>query len=121
MTTATNNNVHDISAGKKTDTSKKTITNWGAFWRIGGVLLIFAAAVAAIAFGMWFGIGYIVSLGLGAEATLALKILIGLVGSLTSLFLAWKTQGVISNIFGRRVSAGAEEAAAGAELAAAAA
>lgn len=54
--------------------AKKPMTAWGATWRIGGILVLFVAALIATILGANFAIGWVATLGLSAVMTTALTI-----------------------------------------------
>lgn len=70
---------------------KEGMSAWGCTWRVGGTLVLFAAAVFAIVFGAQFAIGYVAGLGLTALATAAITYAITGVAYLSSGLLGWFT------------------------------
>lgn len=111
---ANTSNIHDINSKDDASSDKKEMSTFGAIWRVGGVLIIFVAVIAAIAFGINFGMAYIVALGLSAAVTLALKIALGALGFIVSGYVGYKTGSVVGKVVAAHIATAAEQKAAAA-------
>ncbi|BAW19203.1 hypothetical protein [Ralstonia phage RP31] len=101
-------------AGIKMEAKKdgdKSISGFGFFLRSAAVLMLFTAAIVAIAFGMHFGIAFVAGLGLGEMVTFALSALITVVGYLTSSVVGWYTGAALGELIVRRLATKAAKAA----------
>lgn len=94
-------NLNTAAPSAKTEV-KKPLSTWGKIWRIGGLVILFVAALMAASFGVNFGMAYILSLGLGNAATIALQILLTAVGALTGGTIGWKIGSAIEKVLARK-------------------
>lgn len=87
----------------------KSMSFWDSTWRLITLTLLIMAALLAAVFGMEYGIKYVGSLNLGDGVTIALGLLINVIGFVSAYFAIEKLTDQVSNVLEQRAQTELEE------------